>query len=119
MKLKVGTLLEEDVLRKAKRRAVDEGRPLSDLIQNAIENYLSSRAVEPAKRDAAFRLFCDHPMKLTTAQFKAVLTTLVWSGVGSAIIYKVVDVLVGLRVPAEAEREGLDITAHGERAYTM
>jgi Amt family ammonium transporter len=53
------------------------------------------------------------------AQFKAVLTTLVWSGVGSAIIYKVVDVLVGLRVPAEAEREGLDITAHGERAYTM
>jgi Amt family ammonium transporter len=48
-----------------------------------------------------------------------VLTTLVWSGVGSAIIYKVVDVLVGLRVPAEAEREGLDITAHGERAYTM
>ena len=52
------------------------------------------------------------------AQFKAVLATLVWSGVGSAIIYKVVDVLVGLRVPAEAEREGLDITAHGERAYT-
>ena len=37
MKRKVGTLLEEDVLRKAKRRAVDEGRPLSDLIQNAIE----------------------------------------------------------------------------------
>ena len=53
------------------------------------------------------------------AQFKAVLTTLVWSGVGSAILYKVVDVLVGLRVPTEAEREGLDITAHGERAYTM
>ena len=78
MKRKVGTLLEEDVLRKAKRRAVDEGRPLSDLIQNAIENYLSSRAVEPAKRDAAFRLFCDHPMKLTTAQFRAVLEEDAW-----------------------------------------
>ena len=47
------------------------------------------------------------------------VTILVWSGVGSAIIFKVVDVLVGLRVPAEAEREGLDLTAHGERAYTM
>ena len=51
------------------------------------------------------------------AQSKAVLTTLVWSGVGSAIIYKVVDVIVGLRVPIEAEREGLDISDHGERAY--
>jgi Amt family ammonium transporter len=53
------------------------------------------------------------------AQSKGVLTTLVWSGVGSFIIYKVVDVLVGLRPPVEQEREGLDITDHGERAYTM
>ena len=53
------------------------------------------------------------------AQFKAVLTTLVWSGVGSAVLFKVVDVVVGLRVTTEAEREGLDITAHGERAYNM
>jgi Amt family ammonium transporter len=53
------------------------------------------------------------------AQCKAVLTTLVWSGVGSFILYKVVDVLVGLRVTVEQEREGLDITDHGERAYTM
>ncbi len=51
------------------------------------------------------------------AQSKAVLMTLVWSGVGSAIIYKVVDVVVGLRVSVESEREGLDLTAHGERAY--
>jgi Amt family ammonium transporter len=53
------------------------------------------------------------------SQSKGVLTTLVWSGVGSAILYKIVDVLVGLRVPVEQEREGLDITDHGERAYTM
>ncbi len=52
------------------------------------------------------------------AQLKAVLITLVWSGVGSAILYKIVDLLVGLRVTAEQEREGLDLTAHGERAYT-
>jgi Amt family ammonium transporter len=53
------------------------------------------------------------------AQIKAVILTLVWSGVGSLIIYKVVDILVGLRVSVEQEREGLDITDHGERAYTM
>jgi ammonium transporter, Amt family len=52
------------------------------------------------------------------AQIKAVVITLVWSGVGSAILFKIVDLLVGLRVPLEQEREGLDLTAHGERAYT-
>ncbi|KRE13798.1 ammonia channel protein [Bosea sp. Root483D1] len=51
------------------------------------------------------------------AQLKAVLFTLVFSGVGSAILYKVVDVIIGLRVPADQEREGLDIAEHGERAY--
>jgi Amt family ammonium transporter len=53
------------------------------------------------------------------SQGKAVLATLVWSGVGSAILYKVVDVIIGLRPSVEAEREGLDITDHGERAYNM
>jgi len=50
-------------------------------------------------------------------QAKAVGTTLVWSGVGSAIIYKIVDLIVGLRPTPDEEREGLDITDHGERAY--
>jgi Amt family ammonium transporter len=52
------------------------------------------------------------------AQCKGVLTTLVWSGVISFILYKVVDILVGLRPSVEKEREGLDISDHGERAYT-
>src|SRR3954468_2416128 len=51
------------------------------------------------------------------AQGKAVLATLLWSGIGSAILYKVVDVIIGLRPTVEQEREGLDITDHGERAY--
>jgi ammonium transporter, Amt family len=51
------------------------------------------------------------------AQGKAVLFTLAWSGVGSAILYKIVDLIVGLRVSAEEEREGLDLAEHGERAY--
>jgi Amt family ammonium transporter len=53
------------------------------------------------------------------AQGKAVLTTLVWSGVGSAILYFIVDLVVGLRVSVDKEREGLDLTDHGERAYNM
>jgi Amt family ammonium transporter len=46
-----------------------------------------------------------------------VLTTLLWSGIGSAILYKIVDVVIGLRVTVEAEREGLDLSTHGEAAY--
>ena len=52
------------------------------------------------------------------AQVKAVLLTLAWSGIGSAILYKIVDVIVGLRVTVEEEREGLDLADHGERAYS-
>ena len=52
-------------------------------------------------------------------QIKAVLYTLLWSGIGSAILFKVVDLIVGLRVPVDAEREGLDVAEHGERAYNM
>ncbi|MDB5589555.1 ammonium transporter [Enterovirga sp.] len=51
------------------------------------------------------------------AQIKAVVLTLLWSGIGSAILFKLVDVVVGLRVTQEEEREGLDLTDHGERAY--
>jgi Amt family ammonium transporter len=50
-------------------------------------------------------------------QIKAVLLTIVWSGVVSFIAYKLVDMLVGLRVAEDEEREGLDIVAHGESAY--
>jgi ammonium transporter, Amt family len=52
-----------------------------------------------------------------TAQAKAVGMTLLWSGVGSLILFKLVDILVGLRPGVDQEREGLDITDHGERAY--
>ena len=51
------------------------------------------------------------------SQFWGVGTALVWSGVVSLIAYKLVDLLIGLRVPPEEEREGLDITSHGESAY--
>jgi Amt family ammonium transporter len=52
-------------------------------------------------------------------QIKAVVLTLVLSGVGSAILFIAPDKTIGLRPSEEAEREGLDITEHGERAYNM
>jgi Amt family ammonium transporter len=51
------------------------------------------------------------------AQTKGVLLTVVWSGAGSFILFKIVDIIVGLRVTQEQEREGLDIASHGERSY--
>jgi Amt family ammonium transporter len=50
-------------------------------------------------------------------QLQAIITTIVWSGVVSVIAYKLVDIVVGLRVTEEEEREGLDISSHGETAY--
>jgi Amt family ammonium transporter len=50
-------------------------------------------------------------------QFLAVLVTIIWCGVVSAILYKIVDLIIGLRVTNEVEREGIDLASHGEVAY--
>lgn len=50
-------------------------------------------------------------------QVKAVGITLLWSGVVSAILFFVIDKVMGLRPAEDAEREGLDLSSHGERAY--
>jgi Amt family ammonium transporter len=52
-------------------------------------------------------------------QAKAVGLTVVWSGVVAFIAFKLVDLTIGLRVTEEEEREGLDVTSHGEAAYRM
>ena len=52
-------------------------------------------------------------------QFKNAMITVCWSAVGSLIVYLIISLIVGLRVSPEAEREGLDIAEHGERAYNM
>ena len=51
------------------------------------------------------------------SQLWGVGTCIVWSGVVSFVAYKLVDIVIGLRVPEEEEREGLDLTSHGESAY--
>jgi len=50
-------------------------------------------------------------------QLKSVIITIIWSGIVSFVLYKLIDTMIGLRVSDEAEREGLDIASHGETAY--
>jgi Amt family ammonium transporter len=52
-------------------------------------------------------------------QAKNAAITIGWSAVGSLIVFLIISLIVGLRVSAESEREGLDISEHGERAYNM
>jgi Amt family ammonium transporter len=56
-------------------------------------------------------------MGQVTTQATAIGVTILWSAVVSVIAYKLVDIVIGLRVPEDEEREGLDITSHGESAY--
>ena len=78
MKQKIATVIEADVLRHAKRRAIDEGRSLSDLIQDALGRYLMTGVPTPAKREAAYRLFCEQPMRISHEQFREILQADAW-----------------------------------------
>jgi len=53
------------------------------------------------------------------AQLIAILVTMTYSFVISFVLYKVIDAIVGMRVPEEDENVGLDLTQHRERAYTV
>jgi len=72
------------------------------------DNWFTGELVKPENYSIASQVW---------AQAKAVLVTIVWSGVVSFVAYKLVDLTIGLRVSEEDEREGLDITSHGETAY--
>ena len=56
---------------------------------------------------------------LVIGQIAAVLITIAFAGIGSLVLLKLLDVTIGLRVPAEEEQRGLDITAHGEEGYML
>jgi len=55
----------------------------------------------------------------TWIQIQAVGITVVWSAIGSFVLFKLVDILIGLRVDEDTERQGLDLTSHGESAYHL
>ena len=72
-------------------------------------------AVHPGTATAAEYVMKDQVL----IQLKTVIFTLLWSGIGSAILYKFVDLTIGLRATKQAELEGLDVSDHGERAYNL
>jgi Amt family ammonium transporter len=74
-----------------------------------VGDWVTAELVKPENYSIASQLW---------TQLKAVIVTIVWSGVVAFIAYKIVDLVIGLRVSEEEEREGLDITAHGETAYS-
>lgn len=78
MKKKVGTLLDDEVIRHAKRRAAEESRPLSDVIQDALVSYLSEKVQDPKKREKAYQFFCERPIRISKDQFKQVLEEDTW-----------------------------------------
>ena len=78
MKKKIGTLIEEEVIRLVKHKAADEGRPLSDLIQDALVSYLSKTVPKPREREAAYRTFCEHPIRISKGQFQEILEEDAW-----------------------------------------
>ncbi len=75
----------------------------------------ASKAVNPAGADG---LFFGNPHQLLV-QFYAVAVTLVYSGVVTFVIYKIVDSIIGVRVSDKEESIGLDLTQHREKAYTV
>jgi len=79
MKQKIGTVIEEDIMRLAKSKAAREGRPLSDLIQDALVQYLHRGAATPKERKLAFHLFCERPMKIPEEQLSYVLEEDMWN----------------------------------------
>jgi Amt family ammonium transporter len=75
---------------------------------SAVGDWVTATMIAPEAYSVAAQVW---------TQAKAVLLTMVWSGVVSVVAFKLVDWTVGLRVSEEEEREGLDISSHGESAY--
>jgi ammonium transporter, Amt family len=75
---------------------------------SAMNDWVTATMMTPAEYSIASQVWI---------QAKAVFVTVVWSGVVSFVAFKLVDLVIGLRVSEEDEREGLDISSHGETAY--
>ena len=62
MKQKVGTLIDEELLKQVKRAAAEDGKRLCDLFAEALTGYLADRAPEPRRALQAYRRFCANPI---------------------------------------------------------
>ena len=73
MKQKVGTLVEEDLLKEVKRAAAEDGKRLSDVFAEALIGYLAARAPDPRRAMNACRVFCESPMRIDPEDLQTIL----------------------------------------------
>ena len=73
MKKRITILIKAEIFMQAQERAAQEARPLADLIQDAIVSYLNKKTPTHKKREDAYQLFCERPIRLSRKQFKEVL----------------------------------------------
>jgi hypothetical protein len=74
MKRNLTFLVEEQVVKLLRAKALESGRSIDNMAQAAIVAYLQDEVPAPTKREKAYRLFCERPIRLTRRQFKTILT---------------------------------------------
>jgi len=73
MKQKVGTLLEEELVKEVRRVAAEEGRRISDVISDALTGYLAERRPDQQRAMRAYRVFCESPMPVEPADLQLII----------------------------------------------
>ena len=73
MKQKVGTLLEEDLVKEVRRVAAEDGRRISDVISDALIGYLAERRPDQQRAMRAYRVFCESPMTVEPAGLQLIV----------------------------------------------
>jgi len=78
LKQKISVRFDAEILRLARQRAAEEHRPLGELIQEVLANYLRKFVATPKERKKAYQLFCERAMKIPPKQFRYVVKENMW-----------------------------------------
>lgn len=73
MKQKVGTLLDEELVKEIRRVAAEDGKRMSDVFTEAITSYLAERRPDRERALRAFRVFCESPIPIAPADLQIIL----------------------------------------------
>jgi hypothetical protein len=73
MKIKIGTILEDDVVQKLKERAIKEKKPINEIIQEALSRYLTGGSIQRESRKAAVAHFCSRPFSLSASEVREIV----------------------------------------------
>ena len=73
MRRKIGTIVEEDLLREVKRAAAEDGKRMSDVFTESLTLYLAARGPDRRRAMTAFRRFCENPIRIDPADLQDIL----------------------------------------------